>query len=234
MSQPHQQLPSGRHGLPRRFVIRNQRERLLAATAQAVAAQGYGRTNVADIIAVAGVSRRTFYEHFADKEECFFAAYEAIVLLVFRAVEEAYSTPDDWPYKVRSGIEALVTFVIEEPEFARMFVLEAPAAGPAARVYRERVMALFGQFLEPGRELPATGVELPQMAIPLLVGGLYEIIYSRLLRDQPDQLRDDLPDMVYCALVPFIGHAQADEIRREVAGQPAIPSVPLVPGVPSA
>lgn len=222
----HQQLPSGRHGLSRRFVIRNQRERLLAATAQAVADQGYGRTKVADIIAVAGVSRRTFYEHFADKEECFFAAYEAIVLLVFRAVEEAYSTPEDWPHKVRSGIEALVGFVVDEPEFARMFFLEAPAAGAAARVRRDRVMALFAQFLEPGRELPATKVEVPQMAIQLLVGGLYEIIYSRLMRDEAEQLRDDLPDMIYCALVPFTGHAQADAVRHEMTGQAAAHAVP--------
>jgi AcrR family transcriptional regulator len=221
-----QQLPSGRHGLPRRFVIRNQRERLLAATAQAVAAQGYGRTNVADIIAAAGVSRRTFYEHFADKEECFFAAYEAIVLLVFRAVEEAYSTPDDWPHKVSSGIEALVGFVVNEPEFARMFFLEAPAAGAAARVHRDRVMALFAQFLEPGRELPAREIEVPQMAIQLLVGGLYEIIYSRLMRDERQQLQDDLPDMVYCALVPFTGHAQADAVRQEVLGRDLPPVVP--------
>jgi AcrR family transcriptional regulator len=191
-----------------------------------VAARGYGRTSVADIIAEAGVSRRTFYEHFADKEECFFAAYEAIVLLVFRAVEEAYSAPEDWPHKVRFGIEALVGFVVDEPDFARMFFLEAPAAGADARVRRDRVMSLFAQFLEPGRELPTARADLPQMAIPVLVGGLYEIIHSRLLHGHPEQLDVDLPDMIYCALVPFTGHDGADALRREVAGRPARPPVP--------
>ena len=87
-------------------------------------------------------------------------------------------------------------------------------------------MALFAQFLEPGRELPTTNADLPQMAIPVLVGGLYEIIYSRLLHGHPEQLDVDLPDMIYCALVPFTGHAKADAIRREVAGRPVRPAIP--------
>ena len=70
-------LPPGRHGLPRDFVVHNQRERLIAGLAEAVAEKGYGGTTIADITRHAAVSRRTFYEHFDGKDECFVAAFDA-------------------------------------------------------------------------------------------------------------------------------------------------------------
>ena len=76
--QPHQ-LPPGRHGLPRAFVASNQRERILDAVADVASLAGYASMSVEGIIATAGVSRRTFYDHFADKQEAFLAAYDAIV-----------------------------------------------------------------------------------------------------------------------------------------------------------
>ena len=89
-------LPPGRHGLPRDFVVHNQRERLIAGLAEAVAEKGYGGTTIADITRHAAVSRRTFYEHFDGKDECFVAAFDTVTVQLRERVEEAFKTEDDW------------------------------------------------------------------------------------------------------------------------------------------
>src|SRR4051794_15717647 len=90
-------LPRGRHAAPREVVVESQRTRMLSAMASAVAEKGYSRTAVADVINRAGVSRKTFYEHFANKEECFLAAYDEGVGLLLAAIDEAVrEAAPDW------------------------------------------------------------------------------------------------------------------------------------------
>ncbi len=89
-------LPPGRHGLPRDFVVHNQRERLIAGLAEAVAEKGYGGTTIADITRHAAVSRRTFYEHFDCKDECFVAAFDTVTGQLRERVGAAYEAEDDW------------------------------------------------------------------------------------------------------------------------------------------
>src|SRR3712207_4906070 len=89
-------LPRGSHGLDRGVVEASQRARLLEAVGRAVAGKGYAATTIDDIVRGAGVSKKTFYEHFADKEDCFVAAYEAASEELFRHVREAHASADDW------------------------------------------------------------------------------------------------------------------------------------------
>lgn len=211
-----QRLPRGRHGLPRRFVVHNQRERMLLAVAEAVAEQGYATTTVADIIARARLSRRTFYEHFTDKEECFLAAYDTVVEQMLAGVGHAYEhAGDDWTHRVHDGLEAFVNYLVAEPAFARMCIVEVVAAGAEARGRRDAAMRVFVDFLQPGREQAPRGVVVPELAADIVVGGIYEIIYTRLLRDSAQELVEMLPQLVYCALVPFVGHRAAERAVRE-------------------
>lgn len=215
-----ERLPRGRHGLPRRFVVRNQRERMLLAVAEAVAEQGYATTTVADIISRARLSRRTFYEHFTDKHECFLAAYDTVVEQMLAGVGRAYEQAgDDWTHRVHDGLEAFVNYLVAEPAFARMCIVEVVAAGPEARARRDDAMRVFMDFLEPGRALAPRGVEVPEVAPEIVVGGIYEIIYARLLRDEPKELVAMLPQMLYCALVPFVGHKAAARAVEENAAR---------------
>src|SRR5690349_14658926 len=87
-------LPPGRHGLPREFVAHNQRERLIAGLAEAVAEHGYSGTTIAHITSHAAVSRRTFYEHFASKDECFIAAYDSVMEQLRERVAAAFDAED--------------------------------------------------------------------------------------------------------------------------------------------
>lgn len=221
-----QRLPRGRHGLPRRFIVHNQRERMLLAVAEAVAEQGYATTTVADIIARARLSRRTFYEHFTDKEECFLAAYDTVVEQMLQGVGHSYEQAGrDWAHRVHDGLEAFVQYLVAEPAFARMCIVEVVAAGPEARGRRDAAMRVFVDFLEPGREQAPRGVVVPELAADIVVGGIYEIIYTRLLRDSADELIEMLPQLVYCALVPFIGHRAAERAVRETTDRKAAETV---------
>jgi len=139
-------LPRGPHRLAREVVLASQRGRLLDAIAQVVAEKGYGRTTVADVIDRAGVSRKTFYEHFRDKEGCFLAAYDAGVEVLLATMREAGDTRG----RVRAYLETLAA----EPAFARTFLIEVAAAGPRALHRRREVHDAFAAFVAgaaPGR-----------------------------------------------------------------------------------
>ncbi len=135
MARPHAALPRGPHRLARDEVLASQRGRLLSAIAEAVAAKGYGATSVADVIGRAGVSRRTFYEHFRDKEACFLAAYDV-------GVEVLMAT-------MRAGepIQAYLETLAAEPAFARTFLIEIGAAGPRALARRQEVHEAFAAMI---------------------------------------------------------------------------------------
>jgi len=184
---------------------------MLLAVAEAVAEQGYATTTVADIIARARLSRRTFYEHFTDKEECFLAAYDTVVEQMLAGVGHAYEGAGSaWVDRVHDGLEAFVQYLVDEPAFARMCIVEVVAAGPEARGRRDAAMRVFVDFLEPGRQEAPRGIVVPELAADIVVGGIYEIMYTRLLRDEAEELVAMLPQLFYCALVPFVGHRAAE------------------------
>jgi AcrR family transcriptional regulator len=206
-----QQLPAGRHGLPRALVVRDQSERMLDAVAQVVTRKGYAAITVADITAHAGVSRRTFYDQFSDKEDCFLAAYKDFTERLIAAVRQAYAAGDrPWPERVRCGLQALLGLFAGEPAFAHMSILDVLSAGPRALRERDAVINRFTEFLDPGLlEAPARGRYLPPLISRAVIGGLHEVIYDAITNDHVDQLPQLLPDMLFCALVPYIGHERA-------------------------
>src|SRR3954469_10320386 len=156
MSTPSQalsRLPRGRHAAPREVVRESQRGRLLAAMATAVGEKGYGAVAVADVIAAAGVSRRTFYEHFHNKEECFLAAYDAGVDAMLGAIDAAIDAAigeavADGPLAIaRAGTARYLETLAANPAFARTFLVEVLAAGPRGPERRAAVHARFAEQL---------------------------------------------------------------------------------------
>src|SRR6185295_16725657 len=102
-----QSLPRGRHGLPRELVVENQRARLVSSMIEAVAELGYGKATIASVIKTAKISRRTLYETFANKEDCYRAAYEASFEYL-RDQALVAASQEDWPGSVRAGLQALL------------------------------------------------------------------------------------------------------------------------------
>ena len=215
-SLPHRlaRLPSGRHGLPREFVAANHHDRLIAACVQEVNKQGYVQMTVADIIKTAAVSRRTFYEFFDSKEDCFLAAYDLVFGHVAQLVLDAYGSKDTWPEQVRAALSALLGFFAGAPELARFCMVEPLAAGPPlADRQRERVGG-FAVMLEAGREME--GAESPpEGTADAVVAGTGSLIIQRIVAGEAEQLEDLLPDILVSALTPYLGPAEAERIARE-------------------
>src|SRR4051812_17831701 len=158
-------LPRGRHAAPREVVAESQRERLLVAMADATASKGYANVAVADVIERAGVSRRSFYEHFTNKEECFLAAYDAGVTGLLDAIAEAEEAAGtDLLARARAGTETYLHLLADNPAFARTFLIEVLGAGPAALARRDAVHDRFaGRLAEALRAIVAgSGGRLPE------------------------------------------------------------------------
>jgi AcrR family transcriptional regulator len=194
------QLPGGRHGLPPGYVAANQRERILSAVGQAAAELGYGEMTVGTIIARAGVSRRTFYEHFKNKEDAFLAAYDAAVHQAVTHVRRAYLGETTARDRLRAGIAAYLQFLASEPEIARMGIVEALAAGPRAIARRADAMRLFAEIIEENIHELVPSCRRPALTAETMVGGIHEVVFSRILVGRTDEL-PGLADAVLVAIL---------------------------------
>lgn len=195
------QLPSGRHGLHRSFVVRNQRERILEAVAQAVAALGYAEMSVESVIERAGVSRRTFYDHFRNKEDAFLAAYDAAIAQQVRQVRLAYLQETTVRERLRAGIAAYLGFMASEPEAARMCIVEVLAAGPRALACRNEAMRTFTKLIEDNIHELVPGCPVAALAAETIVGGIHEVVYTRILQDRASELPSLVGDLLTAILM---------------------------------
>jgi AcrR family transcriptional regulator len=231
-SQPRgsHQLPPGRHGLTRQFVESNQRQRMLDAVADVVSMAGYAAMSVEDIIATAGVSRRTFYDNFTSKEDAFLTAYDAIGADLLERVQAAYTSSKTFASGVISCLKAFLEFAASEPRYAEMCIVEALSAGPEAVKRRNAVMKTLAQLLYEGAQAVPGGSRPPELVAETIVGGIYEIVYSRVLQGRAEELPELLPDLAYSMMLPYLGHAAAErEIADLRAETPAAAAEPLGP-----
>ncbi|HEY2477303.1 MAG TPA: TetR/AcrR family transcriptional regulator [Solirubrobacterales bacterium] len=180
-------LPPGRSG-DREAARREQRERLLAAMVAGCAQKGYEATSVEDLLRISGVSRATFYEQFGDKLDCFRAAQEEVVTAAVSTVAEELNGDGEAEDRPRAALEAFVRLVVAQPAAARMCLVESYAAGEAGvepvRKAIDWVVLLVRDAAErmPGRET------MPQELLRGIVGGLYQVIYGRLLAGREEEL----------------------------------------------
>jgi AcrR family transcriptional regulator len=202
-------LRGGRHNLPPEVVAFNQRERLLAAVAQVVAERGYGEMTVADVIRLASVSRRTFYEHFKNKEVAFLAAYDAVDDHLHSVLAAAAESRDEWADRVVAVISALIDFFAGRPDLARLYLVEALAVGDAFEERAERsttrlseLLAARGTAGDPERQ-PAEGME------EAIAGGLLASLRRRVAAGEAERLRSLTAASIEFALSPYLGAERA-------------------------
>jgi AcrR family transcriptional regulator len=210
-------LPPGRHGLPREFVVHNQRERLIAGLAEAIAEHGYAGTTIAHITRAAAVSRRTFYEHFASKDECFVVAYETVMSELRERISEAFDEVDDWALAIKAGIAAMLGFLAAEPNLARLCMVEALVAGPVVVERYDAAIQSFVPYFREGRkgQPPEVLARLSPTTEEALVGGMVSLISRRIIAGRTADLEDLLPDLVEFTLTPYLGSAAAARIAKE-------------------
>jgi AcrR family transcriptional regulator len=210
----NERLPRGRHGLPREAVTESQRKRIHQAMIEVVSARGYPETRVVDVIGIAGVSRKTFYELFESKEDCFLAAYDVLLESLLGEATDAFESRAGFPWaeRVSAALEGLLAHLSQHPDEARFAIVEVLAAGPKALARRDSALRQFTGFLEPGRS--ETSVELPGITTLAVTGGINELLYSEILHGAVARLPSRLPDLMFWVTLPFLG-AEAAAAERE-------------------
>jgi AcrR family transcriptional regulator len=198
---PEPQLPSGRHGVPRAEVVANQRERIMRAVTATVGAYGFEGSSVERITRRAGVSRRTFYEQFEGREDSYLQTYDLLADCLLEKVKEAWAEPVEGPARLRRCLEILLDSVAEDPERARVFIVDSMAVGPAALEHRDRHTRVFAAMLEQG-VIEHTGAPPPPLAIDGLVAAIHDVVYKRVAQGAAQELPELLEDLLsFCMMV---------------------------------
>jgi len=206
-------FPSGVRKLPSDLVSAVQRERLIAAMLRAASELGYRETNVQDVIERAGVSRPTFYEHFANKEACFLAAFDATAARLRDRVAAAVRKGDDnLRDRLRFGLETILHFAATEADAARTLIVEARAASAEAVLRRDDLLDHFADCIDAQvRELLPGVPSYSPVTAAGIVGGIEALLYSRLNKGELKDFDSLLPSMMYFLVLPFEGHEAASE-----------------------
>ncbi len=206
-----------------------QRSRLLAGAAAAIGELGYQRATVGRITTRAGVSRRTFYELFADRDECFAALLDDVVARVRGELTAADLDGVVWRERVRLGLWTILAFLDREPALARVCVVYAAQGGPRVLARREEVMARLIAVVDEGRLQGARGGMCTPVTAEGLVGAALAIVHARVGRGEREPLTGLLGELMGLIVLPYLGRAAA---RREQAR--AIPAAPPTAAVTTA
>ena len=199
-------LPAGRHGFTREQVAHNQRERLIAGLATAVAEHGYAAATITHITKQARVSRRVFYVNFESKEECFLAAFEVVVGHVRELAAEGI---EDWPARAIAASRAVLGFFAAEPDLARLCLVESQSAGPAVSARFHEAVRDLVPYLEQGRAERPGERELPPTTEESTIGALVLLASRKVAAGGAEQLEDLLPDFAEFILAPYLGAEEA-------------------------
>lgn len=208
-------LPSGRHGLARELVVRSQRIRLLRAAVEVAARDGYAGMTVSAVIARASVSRKTFYELFADREDCFVAAYELVTEQALRGLQAMFDVAAPWTTRLRDSLGWALDALARHPDQARIAFVEVLAAGPRALQQRDRFVEQLAALLTGGFDAAPADVAVPASTPAAVVGALSELIAAHVRRGTVEALPALLPDLLYCAFAPFLGPVGATRMAAE-------------------
>jgi AcrR family transcriptional regulator len=185
----YERLPRGPHRLDHKQVIRNQRTRLHGAMVEAVAAEGYEGASIRQLVGLAGVSRRSFYELYANKQECFLATFDSIAASAIKRIRRAYRASEgDLEDRLRAAFEAFAEGVATGWKDARLVIVEAQTAGPAGLVRLRRTTAICERMLFSSFALAPDASPLPMPAIRGIVGGLHAAMSMCLRERGPQQL----------------------------------------------
>jgi AcrR family transcriptional regulator len=202
--EPSRAIKPGRHGFPPDAVAASQRGRLIDAFARVAAERGYSGTTIGRVTDAAGVSKKTFYVHFTDLEDCFLAAYEYGFGILFARMCRAYEAAPSWREAIRATLRVLFETLAAEAAFARISIIETNAAGQRVRNARTLLMAKLRRFFADA-DLPP----VPDAVLDATIGGIYSTIHDYLLANRTAELSELLPIMTYFALLPLVGKEDA-------------------------
>lgn len=190
----------------------DQRQRLVLAIAATLAEHGYAALTVEKVLGAAGVSRATFDEHFADKDEAVEVAQEVVFARFRERLLLACAAQAQWPFKVKVAIGATLDFAAAAPDQAQLLVLDARASDLAVARRSMEARDNLAALLASGRRYREGCADLPSLTEQTLIAGLAGAISIRLLRGEAKHLPELAPQLVQFALLPYLGRAEAARV----------------------
>lgn len=184
------------------------------ALIETVARRGYDRTTIERVLSVAQVPAPVFDEHFEDKQDCFLQALDELVCRLEQQLLEHPHQPASWPERIELGLRTLLTALAEDPAAARVAMVECLSAGDASVARLHSALGRFVPLLEEGRaygaeEGSAGREDPPSQTSAAVIGGIASIVHRRVLEGHTAELPALLPDLLYFALLPYLGHERA-------------------------
>jgi AcrR family transcriptional regulator/DNA-binding MarR family transcriptional regulator len=200
--------------LGRERVLEIQRARILAAMVEVSVERGAANATVAHVVERAGVSRRTFYELFADREACFLGAFDDAFARATRYVLDAYDPNAKWVERTRTALIAVLRFLDVDRAAGQLLIVGSLGAGHQALERRRRGIAQIIALVDEGRNQTKAGAELPHLTAEGIVGGILSVLHSRLIDPDGGSLLGLTGPLMGMIVLPYLGPAAA---RRENA-----------------
>jgi AcrR family transcriptional regulator/DNA-binding MarR family transcriptional regulator len=223
-AEPHAAtLGVARGHLERTEIAEFQRNRMLAAVIEAVQEVGYAGLTVAQVTVRARVSRKTFYELFENREDCFLAAFEQTLSQARPVISAAYGDAPNWRDGIRAAMATLLELIEQEPALAKLCIGETLAVSEMVSWRRTEVQRELAQAIDHGRLQTTAGRRPPPMTAEGIVGGITEIIRTRLLMPRTEQLPlgDLLGPLMSMIVLPYLGpRAASQELNRPASKTP--------------
>jgi AcrR family transcriptional regulator len=195
--------PVGRERLPREELEAHRRDRALDAAAPVFAGRGYEASTVDELVAAARIGVGSFYALFAGREDCFLALYDRTVEEARRELAAAVPGDAAWPERYRAGLRRALELAAAEPDRARVVLVEAQAAGPAARARRAELLDELAAVLSGARGVERAGDPLPPRFERATAAGLAWLLQQRLASGDPLRVEELLPEMTRIALEAY-------------------------------
>jgi AcrR family transcriptional regulator len=196
--------------MPRQFIVKSQRERIVDATAAIVAEKGLAALTIPEIVRRANISNQTFYGIYASKHEAFLGAQKVGMHQALAVAVAAYQEQQpDWPRAARAGLSALIHYLASEPAHAHLSLVDTFAACPEAIVIRNSTLQSFAVYLMPGYEISGGRAEVPAIAAEAIAGGIWQILHHYIENDSIAELPGAVAQLTYFALTPFVGPVRA-------------------------
>ena len=195
---------------------------MLAAAVEAVGEVGYARMSVAQVIGRARVSRKTFYDVFSDREDCFLTAFSHAVEQARAIATEAYEQESGWLDGIRAALASLLVFMDDEPALARLFVVEALGASERVLEHRARVLDELAVVIDRGRFVASGTSEPPDVTAEGVVGAVFAVVHARVLDGGREPLADLLGPLMSMIVLPYLGaKAASKELARPALEVPS-------------
>ncbi|HTR74161.1 MAG TPA: TetR/AcrR family transcriptional regulator [Solirubrobacterales bacterium] len=207
----------GREQLSREALVSYQRERILGAAIDVFARRGYQQTTVENIVAAWDGSVGTFYGHFEGKEDCFLGAFDRVIATERGRLLAAGAAEESWARQTYAGLGALLEVIVARPAEARIVLIEAQTAGPAASGRYQAVLAEIAAWLRQGRRHHAEAAALPESFEQAAVSGTAYFLRQRLLAPEPDSATKLLAETSQIVLEPMVGAAELRRLGSAVA-----------------